>query len=114
MDRTTGKTLSGIRHLRQRIADVLTTPIGTRVMRRDYGSRIFELIDNPTNERFKVEMTMAVYEAFNNPVNGLFDVVLNGATIHADIADGNSVTTVDIECKYVPTGEMLKLEKIAL
>ncbi|MDK4806073.1 MAG: GPW/gp25 family protein [Novosphingobium aromaticivorans] len=49
MDGTTGKTLSGIAHLAQRIGDILGTPIGTRVMRRDYGSLWRELIDQPTN-----------------------------------------------------------------
>ncbi|WP_218644497.1 GPW/gp25 family protein [Thiomicrorhabdus cannonii] len=111
MSRTTGKAISGMDHLRQRIADVLTTPIGTRVMRRDYGSRVFELIDNPTNERFKVEMTMAVYEAFKDPVNGLYDLVLTSVTVTADTT-GQSY--VDIEGKYVPSGEMLRLEQISL
>jgi hypothetical protein len=49
MDATTGKALSGIAHLAQRIGDILGTPIGTRVMRRDYGSLWRELIDQPTN-----------------------------------------------------------------
>ena len=41
----TGESLSGLDHLRQSIADILSTPLNTRVMRRDYGSRIPELID---------------------------------------------------------------------
>ncbi|MBD3768115.1 MAG: GPW/gp25 family protein [Gammaproteobacteria bacterium] len=43
----TGKPLSGIDHLRQSISDILTTRVGTRVMRRDYGSQLPELADNP-------------------------------------------------------------------
>jgi phage baseplate assembly protein W len=35
-----GQALSGLDHLRQSIRDILTTRIGTRVMRRDYGSRL--------------------------------------------------------------------------
>lgn len=38
MNSETGKTISGIEHLKQSIVDILTTPVGTRVMRRDYGS----------------------------------------------------------------------------
>lgn len=49
MDRHTGKPLSGTDHLGQSIGDILTTPIGTRPMRRDYGSMLFELIDQPMN-----------------------------------------------------------------
>lgn len=49
MDRTTGKQLDGDQHLAQSIGDILTTPIGTRPMRRDYGSMIPLLLDRPIN-----------------------------------------------------------------
>lgn len=49
MDAATGKTLANAEHIRQSIADILTTPIGTRVMRRDYGSLIPALLDQPMN-----------------------------------------------------------------
>lgn len=49
MDRHTGKPLSGAAHLAQSIGDILTTPIGARVARRDYGSHLSELIDQPMN-----------------------------------------------------------------
>ncbi|ATO57131.1 GPW/gp25 family protein [Bartonella sp. 1-1C] len=65
MDRTTGKPLSGIDHLRQSILDILTTRIGTRVMRRDYGSRIAELIDAPVNNAFAVALYAAIAEALD-------------------------------------------------
>ena len=60
---TTGKALSGIAHLSQSIRDILGTPIGTRVMRRDYGSRLFELIDRPLNADTVLDMIAAVAEA---------------------------------------------------
>ncbi|AJG19121.1 GPW/gp25 family protein [Cupriavidus basilensis] len=34
-------------HIMQSVRDILTTPIGTRVMRRNYGSLLPELIDQP-------------------------------------------------------------------
>jgi phage baseplate assembly protein W len=49
MDATSGKLSTGTGHLAQSIGDILSTPIGTRVMRRDYGSALFELIDAPAN-----------------------------------------------------------------
>ena len=49
MDRSNGAPLSGNAHLAQSIGDILGTPIGTRVMRRDYGSMLFDLIDQPLN-----------------------------------------------------------------
>ena len=50
MSATTGRPLDGADHIKQSITDVLTTRIGTRVMRRDYGSRLPELVDNPYSE----------------------------------------------------------------
>ncbi|KPN28874.1 baseplate wedge subunit [Halolamina pelagica] len=38
VDRTNGQRLEGLAHIRQSVADILTTPLGSRVMRRDYGS----------------------------------------------------------------------------
>ncbi|WP_245391823.1 GPW/gp25 family protein [Salinicola aestuarinus] len=49
MNRTTGGPLDSIEHIRQSIADILTTPIGSRLMRRDYGSLLPELVDQPLN-----------------------------------------------------------------
>ncbi|SNR22863.1 phage baseplate protein [Paracoccus sediminis] len=49
MSRHTGRMLDGDAHLAQSIADILTTPLGTRVMRRDYGSNLPDLLDAPMN-----------------------------------------------------------------
>ncbi len=38
-----------IAHIQQSVRDILTTPIGSRIMRRDYGSLLPELIDHPGN-----------------------------------------------------------------
>ncbi len=59
----TGQSLAGLDHLRQSIADILSTPLNTRVMRRDYGSRIPELIDQPITPRLAVELYAATAEA---------------------------------------------------
>lgn len=50
MNAKTGKQLEGLDHIRQSVADILTTPIGSRVMRREYGSLLPELIDQPLND----------------------------------------------------------------
>lgn len=63
MNRNTGRKLSGVDHLRQSIVDILTTPIGSRVMRRDYGSRLYQLVDAPINRALFVEVYAATAEA---------------------------------------------------
>ena len=63
MHRDTGKALAGIDHLRQSIMDILTTPLGSRVMRRDYGSRLYQLVDAPVNRALLVDIYAATAEA---------------------------------------------------
>ena len=46
MSAETGRALGGSDHLRQSVRDVLLTPVGSRVMRRDYGSRVPDLLDS--------------------------------------------------------------------
>lgn len=56
IDAQTGAALSGIDHLRQSIRDILTTRIGSRVMRRAYGSRVPEIVDAPLNAETLVDL----------------------------------------------------------
>ncbi|MBB3877905.1 GPW/gp25 family protein [Sphingomonas pseudosanguinis] len=49
MDRHTGKVCQGVDHLDQSVADILGTPLGTRIGRRDYGSLVPEQLDQPNN-----------------------------------------------------------------
>ena len=60
---TSGKPISGLDHLRQSIADILTTPIGSRVMRRDYGSLLPGLIDQPQNNATTLRLYSAITSA---------------------------------------------------
>lgn len=55
MDRNTGKLLSGTDHIRQSIVDILTTPLGTRVMLPEYGSKLLILLIIPQIRRLLCE-----------------------------------------------------------
>lgn len=63
MSRETGAALDRDAHIAQSVADILSTPIGSRVMRRSYGSRLFDLIDAPMNDVTRVDVFAAVAEA---------------------------------------------------
>lgn len=63
LDRTTGKLLTGLAHVQQSIRDILITPLGSRVERRHYGSRLFDLIDSPTTPSRALDVFAAVAEA---------------------------------------------------
>ncbi|MBV8973397.1 MAG: GPW/gp25 family protein [Sphingomonadaceae bacterium] len=60
MSRASGRELGGDAHLKQSIGDILSTPIGTRVMRRDYGSLLFEMTDQPANARTRLRLYAAI------------------------------------------------------
>lgn len=49
MSAQTGRAISGSEHLAQSMIDVILTPLGTRTMRRSYGSLVPDLIDHPMN-----------------------------------------------------------------
>lgn len=46
---TTGKPLSGFEHFTQSVRDILSTALFSRVMRRNYGSNLPNLVDAPMN-----------------------------------------------------------------
>ncbi len=47
MNNTSGKAITDIDHLRQSVRDILLTPQGSRIARREYGSLLSALIDQP-------------------------------------------------------------------
>lgn len=50
VNRQSGYPLSGYEHLKQSITDILTTPVGSRVMRPEYGSHLPRMVDLPVNK----------------------------------------------------------------
>ena len=83
LDRNTGRAIDGVDHLAQSIADILTTPLGSRVMRRDYGSMLFELIDQPLNSAMRLLMIAASAAAIRRWEPR---IRVTGVTIDADPA----------------------------
>lgn len=59
MNALTGAPLEGDAHLAQSIGHILETPIGSVPMLRDYGSLLFELIDQPGNMVNKIRLYAA-------------------------------------------------------
>ncbi|QTP60928.1 phage baseplate protein [Billgrantia antri] len=106
MNAQTGRPLSGIDHLRQSLHDILTTPIGTRVMRRDYGSRLYELVDAPVNNATLVELYAATAEAVAR-----WEPRFKLTRVRVDSAAPGAVT-LNLEGEYVPTGQTINLDGI--
>lgn len=66
MNHTTGRRITGIDHLKQSIADILLTPLGSRLERRTYGSLLPGLIDQPDNARTRLRCYAAIASALMN------------------------------------------------
>ena len=102
-DAKTGKPLTGLAHLRQSVRDILTTPIGTRVMRRDYGSRLFSLIDAPMNRATLLAIYAATVESLQK-----WEPRFHVEKTQAVTAEPGRVT-LDVTGRYLPTGETVTL-----
>ncbi|EPH3435611.1 GPW/gp25 family protein [Klebsiella pneumoniae] len=63
MNRDTGQAITETDHLRQSVRDILLTPQGSRLARREYGSLLSALIDQPQNPALRLQIMAAVYVA---------------------------------------------------
>lgn len=61
--RDTGHSVEDLAHIQQSVSDILRTPVGSRVMRRDYGSLLSELTDRPQNAALSLQIMAACYSA---------------------------------------------------
>lgn len=107
-DATTGKPLSGVEHLRQSIRDILTTPIGSRVMRREYGSQLFELVDAPLNRSTVMDLRAATADAI---ARWEPRIRLTKVGVSSDVAGKVSIS---LEGIYLPDGSPVTLDGIVV
>ncbi|EBH7914661.1 baseplate assembly protein [Salmonella enterica] len=88
----TGKRLSGVAHLRQSVSDILTTPIGSRVLVRDYGSDLFSLVDNPRDDLTRLQIIAASATALAR-----WETRLKVTRVLVSFPEGESGCVLDIE-----------------
>ncbi len=106
MSAQTGKIADGLGHLRQSVVDILTTPIGTRVMRRDYGSRLYSLVDAPFNDATRLDMMSATYEALEK-----WEPRLELEAVAVEMPEAGAVQ-VSLSGRYLPTDTPIQLDGI--
>jgi len=103
MNASTGRATAGIAHLYQSIAKILTTPIGTRIARRDFGSELPELVDAPNNGATRVRLYAAIATALMQWEPRLR---LTRVQLSDDLTEtGAGVQVVDIEGTTTETDE---------
>ncbi len=106
LDAKSGKHLDDLAHLRQSIEVILTTRLGTRVMRPEFGSRLPELIDRPLTQETLVRMYAATAEALEKHE---FRVKLTRVQVNSG---GDGVAVIDLDLRYLHDGQDFRLEGI--
>ncbi|WP_290876948.1 GPW/gp25 family protein [Aquabacterium sp.] len=101
-----GTLLTGIAHLRQSIRDILTTPLGSRVMRRDYGSDLPRLVDAPINKSTIMDIYAATADALAKWEPRF---KLTKCTI---VTAAPGTVTLDLTGEYLPDGKEVTLDGI--
>ncbi|MCJ7453929.1 MAG: GPW/gp25 family protein [Wolbachia endosymbiont of Homalodisca vitripennis] len=108
MNAKTGKALEEIDHLKQSIIDILTTPVNSRIMRRSYGSRLFELVDKPINRDLTLEIYAATAEAL-----GKFERRFKLEKVKIEgVKEGR--VTLNLEGVYLPEGKFINISGIVV
>lgn len=108
MDREAGTSLGGFDHLRQSVVDILTTPRGTRVMRRDYGSDLPRLVDRPVNQSLIAALRAETVDALAKwePRLRCERVQLNEV--------GQGYVSMDLTFTYLPDGREVTLQDLRI
>ena len=108
INRETGAFITGEQHLTNSVIDILTTPIGSRIYNRSYGSDVFNLIDRPKNAALAVDLVSAVVVALEQwePRITVDQVTFNNA------ADNQLV--INLYASYRLTGEAVTIEEIQI
>jgi len=108
LNAATGHPLAGLDHLRQSVRDILTTRIGTRVLRRDYGSELPALIDRPMTPALALDLYVATAQALRRwePCLSLSKVTLTDARVGR--------IALFLEARYLPDGHTITLEGIVV
>lgn len=108
MDASIGAPLVGLAHLRQSIRDILTTRIGTRVARRDYGSELPALVDAPMNPALAVDLYAATAKALAR-----WEPRIRLRRVAIASAEPGRVA-LHLEALYLPEGREIKLDGIVI
>ena len=108
MNQLVGTPLGGTDHLRQSVRDILSTRKGTRVMRRDYGSNLPDLIDRPVNKS-----TIAAIRAETVDALAKWEPRLRCQRVSiTEIYDGQIL--MDLEFTYLPSGREVTLTDLRI
>ena len=106
-----GARISGLAYLKQRIKDVIETPLGSLVGARDFGSEFYQLLDRKLDNKFYMSAYIKLAAAINNPANGLDDFKLENMNIQIV---GERQFEISIYGQLLNNGEPITLDNIVI
>lgn len=109
---TTGRSLDGLDHLRQSVRDILLTPIGSRVMRRDYGSGLIDLIDQNLTPLTLAQIYAATVDALRKWEPRLRVTRVQAEALPEGLEEGR--IEIILEGQYLPDGRDIRLDGVVL
>ena len=109
MDRETGKPIDGFEHLKQSIADILSTRIGSRVERRNYGAAVPFLVDRPMNNETLVDLYAETATALRR-----WEPRLKVTRVWISEASEQGNLTLNVRGVYLPSGQEIRLDGIVV
>ena len=112
MNATTGAALDGLDHLRQSVRDILTTPIGSRVMRRDYGSALPDLVDSNVTGLTLAQFYAATADALDRWEPRLRVTRVEVEDARTDLENGR--IGIAVEAEYLPDGREIRIDGVIL
>ncbi|MCU1717427.1 GPW/gp25 family protein [Pseudomonas sp. 5P_3.1_Bac2] len=104
MSKVTGQRLSDNAHLVQSIADILTTPLGSRVMRREYGSQLPDLLDWPLNNTTRLQAYAATASALMR-----WEPRLHLSRVQLSLGEQAGQALLEVEGSLIDSNELLSL-----
>lgn len=96
MNARTGRPAEDLAHLAQSISDILTTPMGTRIERRDYGSLLPALIDQPFNDKTRLQLYGATATALMR-----WEPRIRVSRIAISLGNAGGQFVLDLTCQLV-------------
>lgn len=97
----TGAIVSGWAHVEQSIGKILSTAIGSRVMRREFGSEVYELVDRPMTDR----VVLAFYVAVANAISR-WEPRFRVTHVFVDKVESTGVIELRLTGDYFPRGHL--------
>lgn len=105
MDAQTGKALTGLDHVRQSVRTILSTPVGSRVARREFGSRVPALLGGPLDGQRIADIQAAAIEALER-----FEKRLRVTSARAESVSAEGAVRILVRGTYIPDGSEAAIE----